>query len=293
MTTIIGYDFYGVEFFNPPSPPSRNIGYIEIANCIVDEISIREGINVDTSHNRDIWETDTRLLARFQNDLEGGNIRNNSLKIIKFAIKRRSYDEIEYIKIGEAPFLNSQKVEFIDYTQPNDRLVYSVVPISENGLEGRPNEVEIESDFVGWFIVDKDEQNNPNPKNILVFDTFMDSSSSMVNVEINQGRTEIKTMSKYPQIYYTDEEYAQFSLKGIVLPSQVERSDKEYQRLVQKFILLHKPKIVKGSDGQIYVCDVYNPRRSSPQNSYQQFDWIDLSVDCVEVYDYKSFIESR
>lgn len=289
---LIGLSAFSFDGFSPCTSSVRDIYYLEITNAIFDEIHVRERIDFPISNTRESWQPDTRLLAKFKGNLEAGNIDNDGLQIEKFALKRKRYDELDWIIVGYLSYENGKTVEFIDYTQPNDKLIYSVCPVAENGLLGKDNLVEIESDFVGFYIVDKDEQNNPNPQRILVFDTIVGNNIPMVDTQLEQGRVELRTLSKYPIIFYTDNEFHRFSLQASFIPEENQRSNKLYEKLLN-MIREHKPYIVKGSDGSLYVMDISNPKRSVSNNSYKSYDWITVSIDCVEVDEVKRFMEEE
>lgn len=282
MNTIIGYSFYGQEFFKSPSPPVRNINSVKLSNATFDEMHIREQTqNIDVDRRE--WQKDTRLLAKFINTLEAGNITNNGLEIVQFAIKRRRVDELDSITIGYRDFVNNSKLTYEDYTQPNDELVYSIVPVAGTSIEGEPHEVKIESSFVGWWIVDKDTDN------LIAFDKFIDSEPN-VETQLNQGRTVIETFSKFPQVYYDEREYNSFSLSTVIIPSEFERSGRKFDKIIKNFISGHKPFIVKSSDGRIFVCDISNPRLSTPLNTWKERDYGQISFDLLEVQDYNEFV---
>jgi hypothetical protein len=285
LTTIIGYDFYGTQFFQSPSPPVRNIKYTELKNSIVDEIHIRkETSNVDTTSTKEPWQIDTLLLAQFLCDLEAGNVSNSGLQIVKFAIKRRKVNELNSITLGYMDFVNNSTVEYNDYTQANDEYIYSIVPIGENDLEGHPNEISATSNFTGFWLVDKDTNN------VLGFDKMLGNSDGNVETTLNQSKVQINTLTKFPSYFYTDQEYHSFTLSTVVIPSEFERSGKEYENILNNFVRLHKPFIIKSSNGEIYVCNVSNVKKSAPLNTWDGYDYFQLSIDAVEVQDYTEFM---
>jgi len=265
----------------------ENINYIELSNCIVDELHVRQRTDseIDLTEEKQEWQLDTYLLARFFNDLEAGNINMEGIAIEKFVIKRRSIDELNSIILGYVDYEHGELYEYLDYTQPNDRFIYSITPIATGDIEGKPTSVEIESDFVGFYIVDKDINN------VLKFDKVIGNDIANVEKTLNQGRIQIETFNKYPSIYYTEQEYTSFSLSAVFIPSEWERSGKMYDRILNNFIRQHKSFIVKGSDGSIYVADISNPRKTTIMNSSKGFDYIQLIIDCVEVQDYKEFMQ--
>ena len=285
MTTFIDLDFYGSQFFRSTSPPVRNITSATVTNAIFDEVHVRERTDVDASSQQEEWKLDSRLLASFLGDLEAGNVRNSGLQIERFAIKRRRVDELNSVTLAYRNFENDKQFEYTDYTQPNDEFVYSIVPISDQ-LEGLPNNVSIKSDFTGWFIVDKDTDE------VISFDKAIGAMDD-VQTNLEQGRTEIQTMTRYRSVFYNDVDFKRLTLSTVFIPSEWERSGKDYERFLNKFIRSHKPFIVKGSSGEIYVADIHNPVKTSPKNTWQGNDYFTLSVDVMEVEDYEAFINNE
>lgn len=281
---IIGFDFYGTNVFKSPSSPVQESSVIKISNAIYDEIHIRERTDIDTSSIKEQWQVDTRMRALFENSLEAGNITNSDLIIEQFAIKRRRIDEINDVTLAYRDFENDKQFEYIDYTQSNDEFIYSIVPVSEQ-MEGLPNSVQIESDFTGWFIVDKFTDD------VVAFDKSVGSIEE-VQTELVQGRTEIQTMTRFPNIFYDSTDFHRLSLSTVIIPSEWERSGKNYESFVNKFIRTHKPFIVKGGSGEIYVCDISNPSKSAPKNTWKGYDYLTLTIDAVEVEDYHEFMKN-
>lgn len=274
--TIIGYDFYGTQFFRSPSNSLKDIFYGELKNGIYDELEIRDRTDVDLSNVKSTWQIDHRAIFKFLGDLEGGNIQNSGLEIVSFAIKRRKTSDIDSITLGHLPFVNNTQIEYVDYTQPNDDLIYSIVPIAENDLEGRNVDVSISSSFVGWHLVDK------TTGSVLSFDKGIDSVGT-ADTQLNQGRALIETMTKYPSTYYWDKEYESFTLSTVIIPSEFERSGQSYEKILNTFIRDHRPFLVKADTGRVYAVDVSSPRLSSPLNTWKEYDYGVLTLDFVEI----------
>lgn len=284
MVTIIGYSAYGSEFFKSPSPPVRKINKVVLKGSIVDELMVRQSTD-GFDESREEWSVPTRLLAKFVGDLEGGNIQNDGLVIERFSIRRRRASELDSIVVGYRDFVNDTQISFTDYSQPNDKLIYSISPMS-NDLEGEPHEAEAESDFTGWWLVDVDDNS------VLGFDKFLDGEPD-VETSITQGRTVIETLSKFPQVYYDEMEYHSFSLSTVIIPSEFERSGRKFEDVLNLFTRKHKAFVVKSSDGRLFVCDVSNPRFSTPLNTWKQRDYGTLTLDFVEVQDYKEYMQEH
>lgn len=284
MTTIIGLSAFGGAF-QSYSPPVRSINRVEISNAIYDELHIREKTNnVDLSPTKEEWQMDTILLAKFLGDLEAGNVNNRGVQIEKFAIKRRKINETNSITLGYKDFVNNNQFVYEDYTQPNDEFVYSIVPVGDNGLEGQENSINVISDFAGFFIVDG--ENNE----VLAFDKFIGSAGS-VDTSLNQSKVQIDTLTRYPKFIYTDQSYHSFQLTATFIPEDWRRSGQQYQAILDQFVLTHKPFLVKGSSGEVYIANVDSPTKSAPQNTYKGYDYFELTVTLTEIMSYDEYME--
>lgn len=283
--TIIGLDAFGINAFKSYSPPVRNIKYMEVKNAIYDEIHIREKTEgIDTSNIKEDWQIDTILLAKFLGDLEAGNISNQGVQIEKFAIKRRKLNEINGITLGYKDFINNNQFIYEDYTQPNDEFIYSIVPIGENGLEGNETSIIVNSDFTGWHVVDRETNE------VLSFDKFIGSEGT-VDTTLNQGRVEIDTLSRFKNIFYTDQEYHTFQLRAVFLPEEWQRSGQQYETILNQFVRSHKPFLVKGASGEVYIADCHSPTKSAPQNIYAGRDYMELTLNFTEIMTYEEYME--
>lgn len=263
-----------------------NIKSVSVKNCVVDEIHMRTKVDtsVDLTSTKGLWQPDTVLMPRFKGNLEAGNIDNAGLKIEKFIITRRKVDEHTTLRIKTVDYTESGSMEFIDYTQPNEKFIYTIIPVGTNDVEGQYNEIEAESMFAGWYVYDKDTNK------ILKFDKYI-GSENMVDTTYNHNKVQIDTMSKYPTIYALPQAYHSFSLSTVVLPEENKKSGDVYKDILNDFIKTNKPFLVKGSNGEVYVCSLSNLRKSTPQNAYKDYDYMTISVDAIEIMDVEKYIE--
>jgi hypothetical protein len=252
------------------------------------------GVVADNSDDLNIdekWDNTTSLLAKFNKTLEAGSIANSGNKIVKFRIVRREADQDENgdIYLGELPFDNAASADltFDDITNPNTDLIYTVIPVSENGLDGVPREIEIKPSFDGVWIVDKETGE------VLVFDKAIGNVGT-VESTFNQQRTQIDTFGSYPQFYYSnDSGYEAFSLSTVILPDDGKRTGKKYKDILNKFIKDHNPKIVKLDTGRVFVADISNMRASSPMVTWDGADYMTITVDVTECYDYGEYMKGE
>ena len=131
---IIGLDFFGFNegaIFN--SINSINKFYrLEIQNAIFDEVHIRQRTDIPLDSQKQDWQLDTRLLAKFKNSLEAGNLdlQEQLIEFIRF--KKR--------KLGNLGWMNVQDINYnleqTTYTY-NDRYVesgeiyeYAITPVA-------------------------------------------------------------------------------------------------------------------------------------------------------------------
>lgn len=290
MAVLIGYDVYGKSLFSDDSPSLRTIKYTEFAGAIIDDIALRTKTNQGTTNVKDTWQNDSILIANFLNNLDAGNISNDGVKIVKFKIVRRlaTQDQFDDIQLGEVPFSGGNgNLSFEDVSNPNQNLIYTIIPVGENDLDGTPREVEVEgSDFVGYWLVDRDT------KDVLAFDKVLGSIGN-VDTTLVQNRTLLETFNKYNQVYYGNAEYHTFTLNATFLPEEWERSGDVYLKVLNSFVKQHKPFVCKAANGMMYVVDVSNVRTSSPMNTWSDYDPITISLDCTEVQGYEEFLKGE
>lgn len=288
IAAIIGYSFYGQEVFSDDSTSLTNINYADISNAIINELDIKKTSDGLMVNSKDVWNSDQVMIAKFNNSLEGGNIGDNGVKIVGFKLLRRlaSETDINDILLKQYDYIGGDAdFSYTDVTQSNSNLLYSIVPVGENGLDGTVREINIDNTngFTGWWIVDKDTSN------VLPFDKALGSVGN-VDGTLNQDRTVIDTFNQYAQVYYGSKQYHTFSLSTVLIPDEGQNSSKVYLDMLGKFINLHKPLIVKAANGMTYVCDIGNVRFSTPLNTWNGYDPLTITIDCVETADYKSFV---
>jgi hypothetical protein len=254
-------------------------------NAIYDEVHVRENtVVIDSSNVKEDWQMDTIMLAKFLGDLEAGNINNQGINITQFAIKRRKVNETTPITLAYKDFVNNNQFVYDDYTQANDEYIYSIVPVGENGLEGQENSITITSDFTGFHLVDK------FTNQVISFDKFMGSEPS-VQTTLNQGKTQIDTLSPYPRFFYNGQNYHTFTLQGVFIPEDWQNSEQLYQSILTQYVYTHKPFLAKGGNGSVYIVDVSSPQKEVPLNIYSARDYFTLTITCTEMLSYSDYMK--
>lgn len=283
MGILIGYSTFGDEYFSDDLPSVNSITYAEFSGSIIDEISIRK-TDQSTSSIKETWQSDTILLALFQNSLEAGDINNDGVNIASFKVKRRLSTDLDSIDVGEVTYSASQlSYEFYDYTQPNGNLIYTIVPVGENGLEGTPFNTNVTSSFSGIFLVDKDTND------VLAFDKSFNLGT--VDSTLNQNRTILETFSKFAQVIYGQTSYETFTLTTVLLPDDGSQSNAKYLDVLNKFIMSHSPKVLKFDNGKIMVVDIGNVKSSTPTATWDGYDYTQITVDVTETQDFIQYMK--
>lgn len=283
---IIGLDAFGDAVTNEsPLGSVKNITYVAVSNIVIDELQIKEEIDNPINSLRDNWGISHRLLCRFRDSLSGGNLENNGLEISSFCIKRRKYSELTDTVLAYTPFENNTNFVYTDYSQANEKYIYSITPIAENGSELFPNQTNVESSFVGHHLVFMDTS-----KDIVIPLDKSFGNTGNVDVTPNKGRIQLETLNKYPKVIYTNQDYKTFSITAVLIPEDGQRSITEYKKL-EAIVDSHRPVLVKSSNGMIYAGDIVFKRGSSPMNSYVGYDWLEVDLDFTELMSVNDFMK--
>ena len=286
---LLSYDFIGQDaYFYPSTSGISNITFCEIENGIYDELKIDEDITIPLIDSKDPWYPSTRMLADFHNTLDAGNISSgNGLNIVSLNIKRRKPTELlpTIIQTG-IPFQNNTTMTYVDYTCPVGEYIYSISPVASNGIEGTPIEIVTNSEFYGWYLVDK------STGSILKLNLF-DSGEPIINSRQKQGRVVIETLNQYPQIYRYDLAYFEGTLTATISADENETINNKLQEVMDKFINNHKPFLLKNGIGQVYIGDITNPQIISPLNvGLNNRPYFNLSFDFTEIMTLNDYLAS-
>ena len=247
---IIGIDYIGATPFDIGVAPVHS-SYIELKNSVVDELHIQSQLS--NSSTKENWTNGTILLAKFNGDLEAGNITMRENPISKLRIKRRNYNSTIFKVLKEMPF-NPDPTELIydDYTcVSDDTYDYSVVPVDSAGIEGIMTAVSVKPHVEGWWIIDRD-----NPGNHIKFMYNLDE----VSISTDEDRTELSTFSRYPKVYYGTKRAKRGSLSGLFIPEGMTVRDQI--AMLENLTQQHKPLLLKGGYGRSYIVDVSAPQLS-------------------------------
>lgn len=274
---ILGYDTFMGNITDTPQIPMQNINKIEVSNCIIDELHIRNAV-IDIIE-KGSYDNMTILKAEFNGDMEAGSISMRENKIVKLRLKRREVGNTYFRTIAEFEMNDEQiltkSFSFKDY-EPRSNVTYewAVTPVDASGIEGNLTTTTEKIKFDGWWVIDLD---NPEEYS-LQFIFNMDS----VNISAEEDREVLSTFARYGFVRYGAKYAKSMTLKGLFIETdgfypvetwrQIERLD--------KMKLMHKSFLIKSGNGKRFIGDIHTPQEST----YEGIDKIeDVQIDIYEV----------
>jgi len=144
---LIGIHYIGECVFDNTLPFTDTQNSIKLQNCIADTLHIDRTAESDDPVK---WTGNTRLLARFNDNFEAGNIDPNELNITKWRIKRNKPNELKQT-VGEVENQWNVEHQFEDYmVKSKQEYEYTVVPLIDDVIEGDNITHPVDVDFDGW-----------------------------------------------------------------------------------------------------------------------------------------------
>lgn len=259
---IMGYSAMGERMIENCVPVVENITTVTVSNAVFDDLY---GTRIDESIKPSgqiippsEWDEETYFHAKFNGTVYCGNVDfgvNNTTNIL---IKRRKKGEFKWFPLFDIPANKAEDYDFtvIDPYAPQGDLEYAGVPII-NGYEGSYNITDVNYNFDGIMLIEKDE----------IVQTILDISIT------EDKATQIGMVntidSVYPYIfrngnnnYFTGTLSATYiDLSNCIIPDK-DSMHTHYQH-VMEFLNDGKPKILKCDDGRIRLISVTTPPNDS------------------------------
>lgn len=286
---FLGFDFASGKSSLSVTPPiSSETNKISISNAIVNSLKISSNLlaNYDPDAS---WDSYTIIDAKFEGNINGGNITEGSGDISEIRIKRRVYGSYNWITIAVLNVGNNKSLSFVFddvTTKSNEKYEYAIVPVLQ-GNEGLYSSSSITCEFDGVFVVDKD----------YVYQFLADSSYASLSRRNRTGR--IETLgSKYPFVQSNNiNDYHSGSFSGLAMSKKIicDSNSKKattnqisnYNNLLESFLSSKTPKILKDYSGRIWLISVVDDINIEPvQNSIYPYE--NISFSWVEIGDYNS-----
>lgn len=248
-----------------------DINYIELKNCIIDELHVRKNTNnVNLAPTKDVWQIDTYIIASFLGNLNAGNVGLSGLPITNFRIKRRRIDDTNSVTLDTIPRVDGD-AHYLDHSARSGiSYEYEVIPMS-NSIEGLAYSIQVKCEFDYWWLSNIDDgETYPFMANLEVGD-----------IATNTQRYVYSGFNEFPTIAYGEEQYQSGSITAILLDTLFETSF-DYRTKVERFINNKKPKYLKSSEGDLWIVDTHTSRRQ-PQPELSQKNISYLTFEYTEI----------
>lgn len=287
---IIGFNAFGEEDNLAFNNRLCHTDYskLEITDGMIDHIYIDENITIPYSIEKPTnWMYQSVLLARFQNNLEGGSVEADNIQIEKIRFQRRQWDELEWQDVAEIDYVPNEKLlyEAIDKYVANDFVYqYSIVPMTSTILGNRVVSDEITAKFEGVFISDKDSNYE------LLYDVELSDIESNTSNAIFEPQN-----ARYPIVVHGNLDYASFDITSTFISAETVNSggnniDIRMERLgrdrLLKFMKNGRPKIYRDHHGNLKLVSVVGNPKETPYNEIGGI--AKLSFSLVEIGDMDS-----
>lgn len=282
--------FLNMEGFNDGSPFLWNcytipkVDAIRVSNGIYDEIKIDETLDIENSIEKDVWTLDTAFDAKFQNNLEAGNI-GSGLPIQYIRFKRRKVGELNWEVMVDVPFdKNIENYDIIDYLIENAvDIEYCLVPLVQF-IEGQGVSSIVTTDYKSLFLTGRDENNI-----LQNYPLRFDEKAS--DITINMDKTIQKTLSsKYPAILCGESQYLSGSITvKLVSPTTEDnqgridmKAEKAYRESFESFISSGHPILIRNHSMYI-LGTIQEPKKNPAFDEEVAFGIYDYNMTFTEV----------
>lgn len=284
---IIGYNFLSDEdSINPMYLDIGNIKKIKLTNALIDEFSLLTGIQNTTSIKSE-WSAYNLLLAKFQGNLNAGNVDFTNLTVATLKIKRRNIEELNnWYTLKQLNYVANQSDEYFDnlnvYGQEYE---YAIVPTTSSDIEGEYITNSILSEFNSAFICEKDVSYK------LLYDMNYDDTTRIKPVAVFQP-----IGNKFPITVRNGLiNYDQGGLKALVLSQETEDSYSEINRIkevshrktILDFLTNGNTKILKDFNGNAWMIQISDNPQVSYVNDLSQA-LANINIKWVEIGDITS-----
>ena len=295
---IIGYNFLSDEdSINPMYLDVGNIKKIKLTNGLFDQFSLLNNIQ-DISSVKSEWSVYNLLLAKFQGNLNVGNVDFTNLTVALLKVKRRKIEELNnWYTLKQLDYVTNQSDEFFDnlnvYGQEYE---YAIVPTTSSDIEGEYITNTILSEFNSAYICEKDVSYK------LLYDINYDDMTRRKPSAVFEP-----IGSKYPITVRNGLiNYEQGGLKALVLSQETESTygdinrvkEVSHRKALLDFLTNGNTKILKDFNGNVWMIQISDNPQVGYVNELGQalanisIKWVEIgSMDSKSDLYYENLIE--
>lgn len=263
-----------------------------LQNGVFDSLYITKDVSFPMTEQRPTdWTFDTIMFADFNDTTMAGNLLVTIDAITHLIIKRRRKDQFKWITLETKEILHDPDMTFEEKVAQMEMhgvdktaaigydYVYAAVPVL-NGIESEYSTAEKKNEVGGIVILDDTE---------IWMTTLVEDNFSTTAVVPNSV---VETMwDKYPTIVRnTNANYETITVTGTFMKGmedcdvdwEDEVGNMEYNRAAYDFLRNGKPKILKATDGRMWLVYVTTP----PTDSWDQStEMRKITFGCTEIGD--------
>lgn len=267
MFQFVNYSaFSGPDALNQPTSMVDAINTIQASNAIFDHINITRDTTLPWSTEKpEEWDYDTIFNAKFNGNVEAGNIDAAFDEINAIRIKRRIKGTFDWLTLETIPINEPADLTFAFVDRLNawgTEYEYAFVPVI-NQQESTYIINEILSEFNGVFIGDF----NSTYRLVYGVDFGTSSLNQQVGVFTPLGK-------KYPVIVANGElNYDSGTVTATILNNDFADTREvkvkeivEQKKILSDFLMNKKPKLLRTWTGEVWLCMITD----SPQYTYAQ-----------------------
>lgn len=265
------------DIMSVPCTPTNieNIDYVKIENGIYDDLFVTK--NTEAAYELippQNWDFNTILYAKFDGNTLAGNIDWVIESVSNVLIKRRNTDRFRWITLSVHPINTIEDFNIIgtDITaQPNITYEYAIVPVL-NGIEGNYSSAFLECKSKCMLLADADEV-----WTTCFTDGFCDSVTNTPTAKVETLFNKYPTIIKNGNACYDEINFSIsfFELKEVDEGTEYKDyvvNDKDrvlYQQRAKNFINNGKTKLIKNSDGRMWLVYITTATSDNADGHYQ------------------------
>lgn len=286
--------FLGTTFFSGKHTllsPTTNITNFEkttLLNGIYAHLFLSEKPNLSIENVNDDWGYDTKLNAKFDSNLEAGNIDFSTKNTDTLVIKTREVGSLEWKTIYTVPITKDSDFNFtINYPYSRNMSSNEYMLINTmNGIEHSYVIAECSTNFDGFYIVDKDN----------IYGTMYNIEPTDTTQNINNSILELLN-SVYPTVVNnSDVNYTTGVTSGCFLKLNLETQEVDvsngvsYRKDIMDWLCNKKAKILKLEDGRIYLIKIHGKPTDTDAGHRDlrkiTFEWVEIGDvnSCRDLY---------
>lgn len=290
---IVGYNFFSKDFHGTvydTAIPTSEIDEVIVGPGIWDEIFVSVDTAFDSSNQKpDGWRIRDIMDAKFQDNLEAGNIGASGHVVTTIQIYRRNIStDSKWLLLGDFPYDESYNLySFVDRLAENGASYqYAIVPVADKVMGDITISQLIDVDFTGVWL--SDLQNNFQ----LEYDFTLD------DVTHNRNMSAVEPINgKYPIITFGAQNYRTGGLSFLPLSKQQidtggcevnGREERIVRESVVNFLNRGSAKVIRNDNGSMMVVVTHDVAETSKQGKLLDISSLKFNFTEVGELDYET-----